>query len=237
MERKMRKLWVTRLYRYSKTTFTLRPHFRTARLIAAPATMASHRQGLHVFRSLWGCDSHLPFRALESIGERLSLLKVCVCVRLMCVACGGALVWCMCVCVRVRVSLSFFSSSLSLRHFLPALPPYRPAHQRPAHLPLLPPSTPTTLFPQLKACGYDGVEASLADLGGCTAERRDVVDGTSHQCRVCWRVSSDSSSRCPCCRVLAMLLAADPAGPAAAAAAARRHSLHAATRCFGSLSC
>ena len=74
----------------------------------------AHRPGLQVFRSLWGCDSHLPFRALESIGERLSLLKVCVCVWLMC----GALVWCMCAwCVRVRVRVSLplsFSLSLSL---------------------------------------------------------------------------------------------------------------------------
>lgn len=56
--------------------------------------------GLQVFRSLWGCESHVPYSSLATIGERLALLK-------------------------------------------------------------------TT--------GYDGVEASLADLGSSTAERRGVV--------------------------------------------------------------
>ena len=149
---------------------------------------------------------------------------------------------CACACVPLLLLLISLSSSLPSRST--PLTTSSPTTSSPSSTPSpCPPSTPTTLFPQLKACGYDGVEASLADLGGCTAERRDVVGGTSHRCRVCWRVSSDSSSRCPCCRVLAMLLAADPAGPAAtdpaaaAAAAARRHSQHAATRCFVSLSC
>ena len=55
---------------------------------------------LALFRSLWGCNAHAPFRACRSAAERMLLLR-------------GA--------------------------------------------------------------GYDGVEASLADLGACTAERRDSV--------------------------------------------------------------
>ena len=35
----------------------------------------SGRLGLQVFRSLWGCESHVPYSSLATIGERLALLK------------------------------------------------------------------------------------------------------------------------------------------------------------------
>ena len=58
------------------------------------------RAPLALFRSLWGCNAHAPFRACRSAAERMVLLR---------------------------------------------------------------------------DAGFDGVEASLADLGSCAAERRDTV--------------------------------------------------------------
>ena len=100
--------------------------------------MASHRQGLHVFRSLWGCDSHLPFKALESIGERLSLLKVCV--WLMCVAhvWGSCVVYvrvCACACVPLLLLLFSLSSSLPSRST--PLPTSSPTTSSPSSTPSL----------------------------------------------------------------------------------------------------
>jgi hypothetical protein len=56
---------------------------------------------LQLFRSLWGCDAHAPFRALSNAGDKLALLR---------------------------------------------------------------------------SAGYEGIEASLADLGSCREERRDMVE-------------------------------------------------------------
>ena len=107
----------------------------------------AHRPGLQVFRSLWGCDSHLPFRALESIGERLSLLKVCVCVAH---AWGSCVVYvrvvcvCACACVppSLSLSLSLFVSPFTLDSLTDQLTNDHPSPSL-YPLPLPSPSTPS----------------------------------------------------------------------------------------------